>query len=214
MEQQPQQQSATSLEVDIFTLMDKRLPSYVMNCLKAAGFDELEVIASMDITDGEENSISKIERYIEKRHKNNPEMLPPCSTPESMNSLPFEFPPGHRIRICKFVEEIKQLSKNMSHKAVSQCTKQCKTAKKTKLTDKAANQVLLSVDDVHCQVLESLKEWIRKAKLMHLNSLKEKTHYSVTVKDQNDGQISALVNCIMCCKSATCKQSFYTFKLD
>jgi len=201
MEQQPQQQSATSSEVDIFALMDKQLPSYVVNCLRAAGFDELEVIASMDITDGEENSINKIERYIEKRQKNNPEMLPPCCTPESMNSLPFEFPPGHRIRICKFVDEIKQLNKNMSHKAVSQRTKQCTTTNKTKLTDKAANQVLLSVNDVYCQVLESLKEWIHRAKLTHLNSLKEKTHYSVTVKDQNHGQIAALVNCIMCRKS-------------
>jgi len=36
---------------------------------------------------------------------------------------------------------------------------------------------------------------------MHLNSLKEKTHYSVTVKDQNHGQIAALINCIVCRKS-------------
>ena len=202
MEQQPQELSTTSLEVDILALMDKRLPTYVTNCLKAAGYDELEIIASMDITDGEGNSISTIERYIEKTHKSNPEMLLPCCTPESMNSLPFEFPPGHRIRICKFVEEVKQLSKNLSLKAVSsQHTKQCITAKKTKLVDRAANQALLSVDDVSCQVLESVKDWICKAKLMHLSSLKEKTHYSVVVKGQNNGKIAAAVNCGMCNKS-------------
>jgi len=58
-------------QVDLVALMEKRLPSYVINCLRAAGFDELEVKASMDIIDGEESSTSKIERYIEKRHKGN-----------------------------------------------------------------------------------------------------------------------------------------------
>jgi len=129
MEKKSQLQPDTSLEVDIVALMDKRLPSYVGNCLRAAGFDELEVIASMDTSNGEDNSISKVERYIEKRHKHNQEMLPPCCTKESMSALPFEFPPGHRIRICKFVEEIKQLHKNMSHKAVSLHTKLCTAAK-------------------------------------------------------------------------------------
>ena len=169
MEQQPQQQPATNLEVDVLTLMNKRLPNYVMNCMRAAGFDELEVIASMNITDNEENIINKIERYIDKRHKSNQEMFPPSCTLESMNSLPFEFPPGHRIRICKFVEEIKQLYKNTSLKAVlpRQGTKPCTTAKKT--NDDAADQVLLSVHDVNCQVRESLKEWVRKEKSMHLS---------------------------------------------
>jgi len=69
--------------------------------MKAAGFDDLKVIASMNITDDEEKSISKIERYIDKRHKSNQEIFPPSCTLKSMNSLHFELPPGHHIRICK-----------------------------------------------------------------------------------------------------------------
>ena len=129
-----------------------------MNCMRAAGFDDLKVIASMNITDDEKNSISKIERYIDKRHKSNQEIFPPSCTLESMNSLPFEFPPRHHIRICKFVEEIKQLYKNKSLRAVLPHTKLCTTAKKT--NDNAVDQVLLSVYDFNCQVRESLKEWV------------------------------------------------------
>ena len=58
-------------------------------------------------------------------------MLPSSCTLESMNSLPFEFPPGHHNRICEIVEEIKQLFKNMSLKAVLLHTKPGTTVKKT-----------------------------------------------------------------------------------
>ena len=42
-------QSQDSLEVDVNLLMQERLPRYVVNCLQAAGYDELEVIASYSI---------------------------------------------------------------------------------------------------------------------------------------------------------------------
>ena len=50
-------------KVDVNVLMQEQLPRYVVNCFQAAGYDELEVIASMDTTEGETNSISKIEKY-------------------------------------------------------------------------------------------------------------------------------------------------------
>jgi len=83
------------VEVDVISLMEQKLPRYVMNCLKAAGYDEKEVIASMDTGDDENNSITKIEKYIDKHYKNNPDMCPTISS--SGTELPFEFPPGHRI---------------------------------------------------------------------------------------------------------------------
>jgi len=61
------EQPSNDLEVDVLTLIEKRLPRYVMNCLQAAGYDDLEVIASMDV--GEKSScISKIEEFIERQH--------------------------------------------------------------------------------------------------------------------------------------------------
>lgn len=49
------------LEVDVNLLMQKQLPR--INCLQATGYDELEVIASMDTNEGEVSSISKIKKY-------------------------------------------------------------------------------------------------------------------------------------------------------
>ena len=100
------------LEVDVLSLTEDRLPRYVVNSLRATGYDELEVIASMDVTQGEVSScITTIEEYIERQHNSNTDMLLSCCLPESENSLHFEFPPGHRIIICKFVKEVKELYK-------------------------------------------------------------------------------------------------------
>ena len=191
----------TGLKVDVLSLMEKRLPRYVVNCFQAAGFGEIEVIASMDVSESEANSISKIEEYIQRRHKSNPEMLPPCCSPEPINSLPFEFPPGHRIRICKFVHEVKQIYKNKHSSLKPASTKHAgsvTTAKKAKLIEQPVDQVPLSVDEVNCQVHESIDDWIRKQKLMYLSSLKEGKHYSVTVNNRNNGQIAVAVHCTMC----------------
>ena len=70
-----------------------------------------------------------------------------------MNSLPFEFLPGNHNKICEFVEEIKQMFKNMSLKAVLPHTKPGTTVKKN--NDNVEDQVLLSVHDVNFQVCES-----------------------------------------------------------
>jgi len=64
------EEPAGSLEVDALELMEKRLPRYVMNCLQAAGYDDLEAIASMDVAEGEKsNCISMVEEHIERHHK-------------------------------------------------------------------------------------------------------------------------------------------------
>jgi len=63
------EQPSNNLEVDVHTLMEKRLPTYIMNHLQAAGYDDLKVIASMDFAEGKKSSyISKIEDFIERRH--------------------------------------------------------------------------------------------------------------------------------------------------
>ena len=60
--------------------MEKRLPRYAMNCFQAAGYDDLEEIASMDVSKGKKiNCISTVEEHIERRHKSNANMLPPVA---------------------------------------------------------------------------------------------------------------------------------------
>ena len=50
--------------LDVESLMRKRLPAYIVNCLLAAGYDSADVICSMDTT-GPRNSIEVIEEFIE-----------------------------------------------------------------------------------------------------------------------------------------------------
>ena len=71
------EEPAGSLEVDVLELMEKRLWRYVVNCLQAAGYDDLEAIA---VAEGEKsNCISAVEEHIKRRHKSNADMLPPVA---------------------------------------------------------------------------------------------------------------------------------------
>ena len=42
--------------------MRKKLPAYAVNCLLAAGFDSTDVLSSMDVTEGPNNSIEVTEK--------------------------------------------------------------------------------------------------------------------------------------------------------
>ena len=192
------EEPAGDLEVDVLELMEKRLPRYVVNCLQAAGYDDLEVIASMDVAEGEKSRcISTVEEYIERRHKKNSDMLPPCCLPEPVSSSPFEFPPGHRVRICNFIQEVKQLYKSKL-KPISKGAKSCTKPRKANVSGQESIQVPLSVNEVTCQVLESMNQWIHGQKVLCLSSLKERKHYSVNAKDIGNGNISVSINCNMC----------------
>ena len=73
--------------------MREKLPSYVS--FLAAGFDTLDVISQMDVTCQKGNSIEQIEQSISEEFPDNPEYV-----------RGKKFPPGHRIRIQNFVEEV------------------------------------------------------------------------------------------------------------
>ena len=91
---------------ELLSLMKLKLPGYVTKCFLASGFDSEEAIASMDVTiNGPENSIKIMEAYIEKHFSHDPSMHSVFSFDHGM---PFEFPPGHKVRICSFVKEVKQ----------------------------------------------------------------------------------------------------------
>ena len=84
--------------------MKAKLPEYIVNCLLTAGFDEVQVVASMDTSTNPGNSISQVESYIDTRFKGDTRF---CNPALKGCSLPMEFPPGHRIRIVNFVKEVK-----------------------------------------------------------------------------------------------------------
>ena len=198
-------------EYDVISLMERRLPRYVVNCFRAAGYDEIQIVASMDTSDREMNSISKIEKYIEERFKHIPDMLPPSMSLE-VNAGPFEFPPGHRIRICNFVEEVKQLFMS-SHNYTLASTKQpSRPAKKSKLMPHS--HAPLTADEVSCQIHKSITTWVKRQRLTFLRTLQEGKHYSVIVRNDSNDQVSAFVKCCICHTSVRMHQLNQHYQLS
>ncbi len=83
--------------------MKQKLPTYIVESLLVSGFDDVVSIAGMNLDDGPKNTIKEIEQYIEGRKVNYPQ----CMSPSQPPNAPFEFPPGHKIRIEKFVRDVK-----------------------------------------------------------------------------------------------------------
>jgi len=78
-----------------------------LNYFKSAGFDEIDVISEMNITEKSGNSIEIIEKYIQRKYTTSKDHNPFPGT------MAFEFPPGHRIRICHFVKEVRKLKRSL-----------------------------------------------------------------------------------------------------
>ena len=85
---------------DFLALMHDKLPPYVVKCMLAAGFDVVEVVTSMDLSDKPGNSINIIEKFINQHFSGNNEY--------TLSLKPFVFPPGHRIRLCTFLSDIQR----------------------------------------------------------------------------------------------------------
>ena len=83
--------------------MTEKLPLYVVKCLEVAGFDTLDVIAEINVGNEPGNLIEQIEQFIAEEFPDDPDY-----------QRGRKFPPGHKIRIQKFVEEVKQ---NQSRKS-------------------------------------------------------------------------------------------------
>ena len=63
----------SDLTQEALHFMKSKLSQYVVNCLIAAGFDTLEVISLMNVSNSTSNSIHEIEEYVCSQ---NPEWLP------------------------------------------------------------------------------------------------------------------------------------------
>ena len=85
---------------DITEKMSSHLPTYIINCFLAAGFDSLDVITDMNLSNKPGYSIETIENYIN-------EQFPGDKTYTHFGSNVCKFPPGHKGRINKFVQVIK-----------------------------------------------------------------------------------------------------------
>ena len=156
--------------------MKEKLPGCVVNCFLASGYDSEEKIVFMD-----EDAINTIENFVEKRFSNKSGMhsqfLP--SAPGSV----FEFPPGHKASICRFIKLMKE-NYNMKHSQIFNCKQksshQASTVSskrpstpsnseivhhskkmKTCLSSRTRSESSFQSDNkVHIQVKSQIKDWI------------------------------------------------------
>ena len=89
-------------------LLKDNLPSYIVSCFLASGYDTLPVIAEMDASDGPGNAIQSIEDFINEQYPGDPLY--------TRGRKVCKFPPGHRIRIKRFVELVKEKNREPESK--------------------------------------------------------------------------------------------------
>ena len=103
-------------------LLRSKLPGYTVSCILAAGFDTLDTLARMDVGNQPGNSIQLIEEYISSTF--------PGDARYMHAPLRANFPPGHRIRIERFVQELR--SSHVCHDLLNDAVRPATKKKKKK----------------------------------------------------------------------------------
>ena len=115
-------------------LLRSKLPGYIVSCMLAAGFDTLDTLARMDVGNLLGNSIQIIEEYIssnfpgDARYMHAPLLGSTC-----------KFPPGHRIRIERFVQELR--SSHVCHDLLNDAVRPATKKKKKKTVNQKPQQL-------------------------------------------------------------------------
>ena len=158
--------------------MRDKLPPYVVECFMVSGFDDIDAIVEMNTSDGPKNSITIIESYIDKRKSD----LPNCMGPKHLPHLPFEFPPGHHIRIQKFITEIKnkyRKRKIESLPALREPPLASKhKSKKRKLEADKSDDSDSNIPSTTNEIRRKLNNW---SKTNYAGNVRENEHYTINV---------------------------------
>ena len=154
---------------DVISLMKETLPEY---CFLAAGYDVPEVIASMDISTDKGNSIKK---YISENFPGDPKI----SHYSDLPSIPFQFPPGHRIRICNFISLVKAKFKPPMQDSINnRKRKHFNSAKKAVTVSKKCKPLVPEVTILN-QIRSNIVKWIKKQANEKLQNLEENKHFTI-----------------------------------
>ena len=198
METPPTDQDSS--EVNVILLMQKRFPRYVVNCLQAAGYDELEVVALMDtrqVISVELRSILKDDiRIIQTCYqviRQIPSILNHCHSSFHQDiglAYAILFKKSNSYTGIKY-----HLPKLFEQNMLGQLQQQRGLIKPMVQPE---DQFPLSVDELTCKVYESIRKCIGQQKLTALNSLKQGKYYSVIVNNHGNGQIAVVANCGIC----------------
>ena len=180
--------------------MHARLPKYIVNCLLAAGFDDAEVIASMDTSINPANSITQVEQYIQTTFPGNSQFCNPA-LPDS--TMPLQFPPGHRMRIANFVRDVKEsfAAKKAKHQTQIRLPIKRPSMKAEREEPKKSEirtTEVKSASDVRLQVVKCIDTWKAKQSNEYLRNLEVDVHYAVIVETGSTNCQVVKVRCIPC----------------
>ena len=79
---------------------------YMINSFVTSGFDTVDAIPIMDISNDPDNSLNSIEDFINRKYPNDPKFAPTAT------ASTLEFPLGHPRHIEVFVKEVKALEED------------------------------------------------------------------------------------------------------
>eukprot|EP00731_Ephydatia_muelleri_P001762 Em0001g1762a len=181
-------------------LLRSKLPGYIVSCMLAAGFDTLDTVARMDVGNQPGNSIQIIEEYIssnfpgDARYMHAPLLGSTC-----------KFPPGHRIRIERFVQELR--SSHVCHDLLNDAVRPA-TKKKKKNSEPEAAAAQAPAGEISAltesrttstiipRLRQQINAWQKKLSDERLRSLQENVHYELTMKEEQ-----AVVSCKLCSRN-------------
>lgn len=151
-------------------VMQAKLPKYVVNAFLAAGYDTLEVIADID-----EGSLQEIEQFISESYPSDPKYLPnACLTGHGL-----KFPPGHRKRILKFVEETKNSiirGRKRQNRPSTQRPRVKKSVTDSESSSSTGCESTCNQADITSKIRRLIARWERVQKDTQLRELKEHEH--------------------------------------
>jgi len=199
---------STKGNIDVVQMMKETLQPYMVNYLVTAGYDDFDTISTMNTSENYGNSIIKIEDYIDLLldHDQTKSLAPP-----GPYLRPFRFPPGHRVKLCNFVQEIKSRAKSSKNKLRNFENKN--PSKRQKLVPEQYIELCsedeeISILSVSNQIRSSIRKWIYKQSEPALRQLEEGKHYKIIASplpallnessSTGSQSISASVRCLVC----------------
>ena len=156
---------------DIIEMMKQKLPEYIVQCFIMSGFDDIDAVTEMNIGNESGNSIETIEKYVDCHKFEN------CRSPFQSSETPFHFPPGHIVRIKKFVGEIKAKYSDTASKqkhSMQACKK--KTVKQQRCEQTADDDIT----SVTAEIREKVVHWAKNT--YKGRRLKENEDYTIIAK--------------------------------
>ena len=87
---------------ELLSLIKEKLSGYIQKCFLASGLDTEESIAYMDV-----HSVKTMKPFVLKQFSHDPSKHSKFLPTSSGSS--FEFPPGHKVLILRFIKQVKEI---------------------------------------------------------------------------------------------------------